>query len=87
MMLGNLSPQDIEKRLQITLTDDERKTLEESRQENVSIPIATDKWHCFDIPFMIVAGSMDMAIKIRDILAKYQKEMKGQVQIGISQKA
>ena len=87
MMLGNFSPQDIERRLQITLTDNERKTLEDSRQENVSIPIAPDKWHCFDIPFVIAAGSMDMAIKIRDILAKYQKEMKGQVQISISQSA
>lgn len=33
------------------------------------------------------AGSMDMAIKIRDVLAKYEKDMKGQIQIGISQSA
>lgn len=33
------------------------------------------------------AGSMDMAIKIRDILAKYEKDMKGQIHIGINQSA
>lgn len=87
MMLGNLSPQDIEKRLQITLSDEDKNFLVESRQEPVNIPIASDKWHCFDIPFIIEAGSMDMAIKIRDVLAKYEKDMKGQIQIGISQSA
>lgn len=85
--LGNLSSQDIENRLQIAMSDEDKQFLDESRQENVSIPVAVDKWHCFDIPSKIVAGSMDMAIKIRDVLAKYEKDMKGQIQIGISQSA
>ena len=85
--LGNLSSQDIENRLQITMSDEDKQFLDASRQENVSIPVAVDKWHCFDIPFKIVAGSMDMAIKIRDVLAKYEKDMKGHIQIGISQSA
>lgn len=54
MMLGNLSARDFENRLQINLADDERQWFDETRQENVSVTVESNKWHCFDIPFMIV---------------------------------
>lgn len=81
IMLGNLTVRDIEYRLGIELTDDERKAMEESRQEPVNrTPIGPGKWHCFDIPFMIVRDTADTAHKIAGILQRH--ELKGSVQIG-----
>ena len=79
--LGNLSVHDIERRLKIEFSIDDKKTLAESHQDKVNdTPIADNAWHCFDIPLIIVCGTMDMAIKVRDIIGKYKFE--GQIQIG-----
>lgn len=82
--LGNLSVKQIEERLEIVLSEEDREVLKNSQEENAS-NVPENKWHGFDIPFIIVCGSMDMAIKVRDILSKYDKDMKGTLQIGISQ--
>lgn len=81
--LGNLSVKQIEERLGIVLSEEDREVLKNSREDNAS-NVPENKWHGFDIPFTIVCGGMDMAIKVRDILAKYEKDMKGTIQIGIS---
>ena len=58
IMLGNLSVKDIETRLGITLSAEDVAVLQEKRQENVSVPLASGKWHCFDIPFMFLDAFM-----------------------------
>ena len=80
--LGNLSVEEIQKRLGITLTESEQNKLSSKRQE-VATNIARDKWHCFDLPFTIACGSYDTAVFVKDILEPYAKEMKTQVQISI----
>ena len=80
IMLGNLTLSQIESRLGITLTEQERELLNPMRQENAQ-NIAIDKWHCFDIPFMIVCGNKDTACMVRDIFAKYAGDMKTPLQI------
>lgn len=80
--LGNLSVRQIEDRLSIELSEDDRGALSASRQQ-MAENIAPGKWHCFDLPFVVVCGDMDTAIKVRDILTPYADKMSGQIQISI----
>jgi len=82
MLLGNLTTNQIEKRLCFTLTTDERAMLESMRQ-NKAEHIMPGKWHCFDIPFTMLCGDMDTAKKVHELLRPYSGEMKGQLQISI----
>jgi propanediol dehydratase small subunit len=72
----------MENRLGITLTDDERKFLVNTRQEKAD-KIAKDKWHCFDIPFNMVCGSRDFAMKVYEVLKPYSSQMVEQLQVSI----
>ena len=78
--LGNLTVKEIEERCEIVLSEEDRHFLEQSRQENVSIPIEANKWHCFDMPFLVCCGSKTFATVIYERLRNY--EIKGQLGIG-----
>ena len=79
MMLGNLSTMDICNRLGISLPSDVVEKLESIRSHKAEF--IGDYWHGFDIPFAIYCGSVDVAIKIRDIYEPYANEMKTQLSI------
>ncbi len=80
-MLGNLSVSDIEQRLCIKFNDDDKKFLIENRQHEVNkSPLLAGKWHCFNIPFLLLCDSHKTVEKIYRILQKY--EIKGSIQIG-----
>lgn len=81
--LGNLTTLQLQERLGITLTNEELDTLESMRQDRAS-NVSKDKWHCFDIPFTLVAGSMETATKVYQILLPYNDQMKNRLQISIS---
>jgi hypothetical protein len=81
--LGNVNTQELESRLGIVLTEEERSFLRDSHQPQAS-NIAPDKWHCFDIPFTFACGSVDLAKKVHSILLQYQASMKGQLVIAVS---
>ena len=68
--LGNLSVSDIEYRLNIQLSDEDKKTLCESHQAKAS-DIAAGKWHCFDLPFMIICGDKETAYKLNALFSAY----------------
>jgi len=80
VMLGNLSVKEIEKELDITLSDEDKEFFKNTRQQ-IANNIAKGKWHCFHLPFVIVCGDEETAIKVRDILLPHEKKMKGQIQI------
>jgi len=80
--MGNLSLNAIEKRLEITFTEDEREKLENMRQDIAAL-IEPGKWHCFDTPFLLVCGDIETAQEIAKILHPYESQMKGNIQIGI----
>ena len=82
MYLGNLTVRCVEKRLGIEITDSERQELEAMRQDYAD-GIAADKWHGFDIPFVIACGSTQVAQRIAEILSPYGKEMKRAIRIGV----
>ncbi|WP_407399609.1 hypothetical protein [Treponema sp.] len=71
-MLGNLSIEEIESRLGFTFPDEIRAWMKSTRQENAQ-EIADDKWHCFDMPFMIVCGNKAFAKEITDKLQPFAK--------------
>lgn len=85
IMLGNLSVNQIEKRTGINFTESERELLNNMRQEKAE-DIASDKWHCFDMPFTLLCGSYDTAKKVFDIMSPYSKEMTQQLTIAINEK-
>lgn len=81
IMLGNLSVKDMEKRLKIELSSEDREALERSRQIAVNnTPLEAGKWHCYDIPFMMMCDTMETAGKFYAMLSKYK--IKGTFQIG-----
>jgi hypothetical protein len=84
IMLGNLSVEEIEQRIGINFPEDIKKYMEENRQENAS-RIAKGKWHCFDIPFAIVCGDMNIAKKIYNSVSSRSSEIKEPLQFSIQQ--
>lgn len=70
IMLGNQTPEQIEKRLHISFTDEHKKELRDSWQQKAE-SIADGKWHCFDIPFVFVCGDIETAKKWRDVFMTY----------------
>ncbi len=61
--LGDLSVEQMEERLGISFPKEIKDFMKKSRQHTAS-NIAKGKWHCFDIPFEIVCGDVDVATKI-----------------------
>ena len=70
IMLGNLSLGQIEERTGISISSEDRAELSGMRQEKAE-NIAPGKWHCFDLPFMIVCGDKPTAEKVLKILSPY----------------
>ena len=71
MMLGNLSTNEMAARLGIDIAIGDESLIESWRQENVSIPLAPGKWHCFDLPFVLLCADMQTAQNLYDILSRY----------------
>jgi hypothetical protein len=80
IMLGNLSVRDIETRLGIAFSENLKKVLEKTYQCNAT-NITENEWHCFDLPFVLVCGSMSLAQTIYDELKDQQGDMKEPLQI------
>jgi len=68
--LGNLTVDEIEKRCNIKLSDEDKEFLKNTRQDNAQ-HIEKGKWHCFDLPFQIVTDE-EMAEKLYKIFIKYE---------------
>lgn len=81
IMLGNQTPDQIARRLKIELSEEHKKELTESWQQRAE-NIEMDKWHCFDIPFMMVCGSRETAEKFRDLFLTYDLSKGELFQIG-----
>lgn len=70
ILLGNLTLTQIEERTGISISADDRAELNKMRQENAE-NIQQGKWHCFDLPFMVVCGDRPTAEKVLKILSAY----------------
>ena len=83
ILLGNLSVNDIEKRAGIVFPQ-ELKDYMDLRWQKSANKIKNGKWHCFDIPFVLVCGDMDTAKEIYKYLSEYSSDFKEHLQISIS---
>lgn len=81
--LGNLSIGQIESEYSVVFTDEDKQWLKEHHQDEAS-NIQSDKWHFFDIPRVMMAGSYEFAKEINDRFEKYC--FQGQFFIGIEER-
>lgn len=81
--LGNLMVEQLEDRCGVKFEEKDYKWLVEHRQDNAEIK-TKDKFHIFDIPFMIQTGE-DISKELINILSKYnnKKTFKVCLQVGI----
>ena len=78
--LGNLSIDDIERRLGVTFPEELRDYMKKRRQHKAS-DILPGKWHCFDIPFAIICGDRETAEEIIKYLLPIANEFKESLQV------
>ena len=82
IMLGNLSIEQIEKRLGINFPDGIREFMKSSHHESAS-GIIPGKWHCFDVPFNIVCGDIETATKIYESVINQSVNVKEPLEFSI----
>ena len=82
ILLGNLTVKQIEERLGIELTNEERQFFIDTKQERAE-NVDENRWHCFDIPFNMICGSMEFATKVYEMLKPYSDKMNESLQISI----
>lgn len=80
--LGNLSIAQIEKRAGVEFPIELIEFMNLTHQSDAN-NIKSGKWHCFDIPFMLVCGDMETATKIYSYLKDQSSKFKEVLQIGI----
>jgi len=82
MLLGNLSLKEIQNRTGVefpqVLVD-----YMETRHQSCASNIKKGKWHCFDIPFILVAGDLETATEIYNNLKSLSGDFKEEMQIAI----
>ena len=81
--LGNLSIDEIEARSGVDFPQELKDFMGPRRQQSAS-DVQPGKWHCFDIPFMLVCGDMETATSIYGHLEKFSADFKEPLSIGIA---
>jgi hypothetical protein len=83
IMLGNLTVSEIEKRTGVIFPEELKQLMEKTHQHEAS-NISNGKWHCFDIPFVLVCGGMPLAQEIYDHLRIKSGEFKEKMEIALA---
>lgn len=83
--LGNLSAEQMAHRLGVKLSPEELERLEAMREQNCNKINGRPVWHCYDIPFVIACGTYDACVAIQNILQPHVAEMRGSVEIMLTQ--
>lgn len=82
IMLGNLTIEQIEARSGVEWPAALKELMASNHQPQAS-NVGAGKWHCFDIPFMLVCGDTETAQAIYGHLRPLTSEFKQQMQIGV----
>lgn len=83
IMLGNLSVDEMQRRSGVDFPVefiDYMKDRHQPEAENIK----PGKWHCFDLPFMLVCGDMEMAEEVFRHLSPLSDSFKHQMQISVA---
>lgn len=87
ILLGNLEISEIESRLDVSFPDKLKEIMIKTKQESADTSkLGTNMWHCFDIPFVLVCGSMNFAKRIYKYLEPLSAKMETSLQISIREK-
>lgn len=81
--LGNLTIKEIEKRIGIDFPEETREYLKNNHQPEAA-NIKKGKWHCFDMPFMMVCGDLETARMIFESVKDRISEVKEPLKITYS---
>lgn len=72
IFLGNLSPKEIESRLGITFSQEDKDFLTLHRQETINnTPLGESTWHCYDIPLMVMCDTAQTAETMKALFMRY----------------
>jgi hypothetical protein len=80
--LGNVSVEEIERRAGVVFPVELVSYLNDRRQQDAG-HLAKDKWHCFDIPFVLVCENIDMAKEAYKHLKPLSSSFKEELQISV----
>lgn len=83
LMLGDLTIEQIESRAGVKFPDPLKEFMYDRHNPSAS-KIQPGKWHCFDMPFMIVCGDEDTATKILEYLLPLSSEFKEALLMGLA---
>lgn len=81
-MLGNLKVEEIERRSGVVFPEELKLLMNETHQDEAS-NIKPGRWHCFDLPFTLLCGDMEIAERIYSYLKPLSSNFKQQLQIAI----
>ena len=84
-MLGNLSIKQIEERLGIQFPEEIRELMKKTHEPNAT-NIPKGKWHCFDMPFNLVCGDIEIAKTIFNSVKDKSNECKCTLQFSLQEK-
>ena len=79
---GNLTIEEMEKRLGITFPSELREYLEKNHQPKAE-GVKRGQWHCFDAPFVLAVGDMETAQMIVNYLKPFAKDVKTFFQVAV----
>lgn len=80
--LGNLTIEQMESRTGVRFPDELRTFLRDRHQSEAS-DIKAGKWHCFDLPFLLVCGDLKTAQQIYDHLSPLAASFAQPLEIGL----
>ena len=80
---GNLSLEEIQKISGVEFPKEFIEFMQDKRQEDVSIPLKHNTWHCFHIPFELVVCGDDMIDAIKKYLVPIGKNFKQPMQVSV----
>jgi hypothetical protein len=83
IMLGNLTVDEIEERAGVRFSPELKELLEATHQQAAD-NIQDGKWHCFDIPFVLLCGGMPLAQSIYDHVKNDADKFKTTLQIALA---
>ena len=84
IMLGNLTIEEMQRRAGVEFPVELIDFMRDKHQGEAQ-SVKPGKWHCFDMPFMLVCGDMETAKEIYRHLSPLSASFKEQMQVSLSQ--
>lgn len=80
--LGNVGVDEMQRRLGISFPVEIVDFMQSAHQDSAG-PLAKGKWHCFDLPFVLMCENKETATKIYEALKPMASQVKEQLMFAI----